>query len=296
MADKQISQLTASTIGSNSDCFMFDDAEGVTYKIPYSALASAILQTSLGAGTGISITQDTGASVFKVNIASTVEGSRWYYGTSQPQNAGNGDYWIDATSGHNLSVYQYNGSTWTDTGMDMKGADGTNGTNGYSISATTTTITGGHRVTIHSTDPNVPDTYFDVMDGTGGGGGGGVTRTVLWSDNLQSWPEEANQTSPINLSQSWKNFDELEITYWRGEKQSPYGVSSHTVRMSCPNVEHAETAWEGDWTPQIVLTGLNDEYLSYTFDSDASLVKHSSTGTLAALVITDIVGVTYSSS
>lgn len=53
-----------------------------------------------------------------------------------------------------------------------RGADGTNGTNGTdgddgaSISASTVAITGGHRLTISSTDPQVSDVTFDVMDGT----------------------------------------------------------------------------------------------------------------------------------
>ena len=233
-SDKQISELTAANITSNNDCFMFDDAEGYTYKINYSALASAILQTSLGAGTGISITQDTSASIFKMNIASTVEGSRWYYGTSRPQNAGNGDYWIDTTSGQNLSVYQYNGSTWVDTGMDLKGADGTNGQNGqdgadgYSISATTTTITGGHRVTIHSTDPNVPDTYFDVMDGSGGGGGSSwiesipeMHRNIYRGQSLGTVPSATQK-----LAVTSGTFDDIYIgDYWQPDANTKLVVA-----------------------------------------------------------------------
>ena len=53
-----------------------------------------------------------------------------------------------------------------------RGADGINGTNGTdgndgaSISASAVPITGGHRLTISSTDPRASDVTFDVMDGT----------------------------------------------------------------------------------------------------------------------------------
>lgn len=47
-----------------------------------------------------------------------------------------------------------------------RGADGTNGTDGTSLSFSVNTITGGHSVTLSSTDPNVSDVTFNVMDGT----------------------------------------------------------------------------------------------------------------------------------
>lgn len=50
----------------------------------------------------------------------------------------------------------------TDTGVVAEGQDGDDG---YSISATTSPITGGHRVTISSTDPQASSETFDVMDG-----------------------------------------------------------------------------------------------------------------------------------
>lgn len=55
-----------------------------------------------------------------------------------------------------------------DTNVKAEGEDGDKGDTGYSISATTTVITGGTRVTIHSTDPNVTDISFDVMNGSAG--------------------------------------------------------------------------------------------------------------------------------
>ena len=266
MADKQISELTAGTISSNNDVLMFDDATGVTYKLPYSDLARAILQTSLGAGAGISITQDTSASIFKMDIASTVEGSRWYYGTSQPQNAGNGDYWINTTSGQNLSVYQYNGSAWNDTGMDLKGTDGTNGINGqdgYSISATTTTITGGHRVTIHSTDPNVPDTYFDVMDGTGGGGGG-VTKTLLFDNECDQF-QITTITADTHLITG--SYDEIEIEAIFFDNRSSGGSSNlcypiHIV-VRPDTFSELITDYLGIYNVGIVVEGIDDTYAYY---------------------------------
>lgn len=59
----------------------------------------------------------------------------------------------------------------TDTGVVAEGQDGATGAtgaqgaDGYSISATSSVITGGHRVTILSTDPEASPETFDVMDG-----------------------------------------------------------------------------------------------------------------------------------
>lgn len=67
--DKQISDLTSGVIGSDNDCFIFDDANSNTYKIPYSALASAILQTSISNGTGIQIVQNSESNIFQVILS-----------------------------------------------------------------------------------------------------------------------------------------------------------------------------------------------------------------------------------
>lgn len=56
-----------------------------------------------------------------------------------------------------------------DTGVNAEGQDGATGAtgnDGYSVSATIDTITGGHRLTISSTNPSVSDVTADIMDGT----------------------------------------------------------------------------------------------------------------------------------
>ena len=110
--EKQISDLTTGSITNNNDVFIMDTYEGVTVKIPYSVLRSAI------------------ANAITPSINATSK--NWYIGS-------------------------------TDTGVV---AEGQNGDDDYSISATVTTITGGHRVTISHTDTSIADQTFDVMDGT----------------------------------------------------------------------------------------------------------------------------------
>lgn len=224
MANKQISELTTGSITSDNDVFIIDTYEGTTVKIPYSVLASMILQTSLGAGAGVTITEDSQSDVFKMIISAsggTGSGTVWYITDTEPANPATDDVWLHTDAANYGDIDVYNGVAWV-TQANMKGADGDDGqpgqdgaaatitvgtvttgeagtnasvTNsgttsaavfnftiprgatgetgatgatgaqGYSISATFTNITGGHRVTLHSTDPSVIDTYFDVMDG-----------------------------------------------------------------------------------------------------------------------------------
>lgn len=56
----------------------------------------------------------------------------------------------------------------TDTNVVAEGQDGEQGqqgANGYSVSIAVSPITGGHRLVISSTDPEVTDQIIDVMDG-----------------------------------------------------------------------------------------------------------------------------------
>lgn len=86
-----------------------------------------------------------------------------------------------------------------------RGADGQNGSNGqdgddgYSISAEIIPITGGHRVTISSTNPSVTDETFDVMDGVTTIQTTSVNTTVTltaanWTGN------DAPYTQAVNIS------------------------------------------------------------------------------------------------
>ena len=254
MARKKIRELDTGSITSNNDYFAVATVvsnEEVTVKVPYSVLVTALLHTSLEAGSNITITDTTVQDgLKKYTIASTAGGSEWYFGDTQPVSANENDYWLRTDTGHYGDVDQYDGTTWTNVGtfagrdgqdgqdgitpsidsstkhwmigstdtgvvaegqdgndgsaatVDVgtvttgapgtqasitnsgttsaavfdftipRGADGTNGTNGTdgddgaSISASAVAITGGHRLTISSTDPQVSDVTFDVMDGT----------------------------------------------------------------------------------------------------------------------------------
>lgn len=168
-------------------------------KIAWASLYGQILFNSIKAGENIDITQKTTSFPFEIIISSTASGSKWYYSTIQPSSANEGDYWINTASGNNLAVYQYTNSKWTATGIYLKGTDGATpyidntskhwiigetdtgivaegqdgaqgqqgvpGNDGYSVSISVSPITGGHRLTINSTDPEVPTQTIDVMDG-----------------------------------------------------------------------------------------------------------------------------------
>lgn len=251
MASKKIRELDTGSITDNNDYFVVatdvSDIEA-TVKVPYSVLVTALLHTSLEAGSNITITDTTVQDgLKKYTIASTAGGSEWYFGDTQPVSANANDYWLRTDTGHYGDVDQYDGTTWTNVGtfagrdgqdgqdgitpsidssskhwmigstdtgvvaegqdgndgsaatVDVgtvttgapgtqasvtnsgtssaavfdftipRGADGTNGTDGTdgaSISASAVAITGGHRLTISSTDPQTTDVTFDIMDGT----------------------------------------------------------------------------------------------------------------------------------
>lgn len=214
MSNVKIRDFPTGEITDNDDYFALATASGSTVKIPYSALATVILQSSLLSGSNITIVDATTQDGLKRFMISAGASTEWYYGSTQPSSANSGDYWIDTTTGNNLAVYQYNNSQWNTTGIYLKGTDGadglaatiqigtvstgaagtnviiensgtssaavfdftiprgadgvdgTNGVNGYSISATASEITGGHKLIISSTDPASSDVSFDVMDGT----------------------------------------------------------------------------------------------------------------------------------
>lgn len=251
MADSKIRELETGSLSDNNDYFVVATNSGDTVKIPYSALATFLLGTSLIEGSNINIVDATEQDGIKrYSISATTTGSMWYFGNTQPMSANENDYWLRTDTGHYGDVDQYDGTVWTnvgtfagrdgqdgqdgitpsinsynkhwmigttDTGVVAegqngvdgsaatinvgtvttgapgtqasvtnsgtssaavfdftipRGADGTNGTDGTdgddgaSISASAVAITGGHRLTISSTDPQTIDVTFDVMDGT----------------------------------------------------------------------------------------------------------------------------------
>lgn len=203
MADEKvlIKDLPSGTLQSNSDVFIFETND-VTKKIAYSDLASFILHTSLIGSSTVSITDITEQGGIKKYQVTSTSGTEWYFGNTQPVGADVNDYWLRTDVGHYGDVDQYDGTTWvnvgtfagrdgqdgitpsidgttkhwmigsTDTGVVAEGHDGATGAtgaagvDGASISASATPITGGHRLTISSTDPQTTDVTFDVMDGT----------------------------------------------------------------------------------------------------------------------------------
>lgn len=203
MANKKIRELDSGSLTNNSDYFVVALNSGSTVKISYSSLATMILQTSLVEGSNVTITDATEQDGIKrFRISATATGSMWYFGDTAPVNPNDDDYWLRTDTDHYGDVDQYNGTTWvnvgtfagrdgqdgqdgitpsinsankhwmignTDTGVVAEGQDGATGATGAagaSISASATPITGGHRVTISSTDQQTSDVTFDVMDGT----------------------------------------------------------------------------------------------------------------------------------
>ena len=157
MADeeKQISDLDTGSITNNNDVFLMDTYEGVTVKIPYSVLKQAVTD-------GITPSID--------NVT-----KHWFIGSTdtgivaEGQNGTNG---TNGTTPHIDSTSKHWMIGETDTNVVAEGQDGAQGQqgiqgdDGYSVSITATPITGGTRLTISSTDPEVLDQTVDVMDGT----------------------------------------------------------------------------------------------------------------------------------
>ena len=111
---------------------------------------------------------------------------------------------IDSTTKHWLI-----GSTDTNVvaeGQDgAQGQQGIQGNDGYSVSITATPITGGTRLTISSTDPEVSDETVDVMDGNAGGyvQGDGITISgSTISVNIGTGLDVDSQTGALYVAQT----------------------------------------------------------------------------------------------
>ena len=203
MANKKIRELESGSLSNNNDFFVVATNGGDTVKIPYSALVTFLFGTSLVQGNNITIADATQQDGIKrYSITATATGSMWYFGNAQPASANYDDYWLRTDAEHYGDVYQYDGTNWnevgtfagrdgadgttphidattkhwmigeTDTNIVAEGQDGAQGqqgiqgNDGYSVSITAAPITGGTRLTISSTDPEVVDRTVDVMNGT----------------------------------------------------------------------------------------------------------------------------------
>lgn len=164
MADKKISQLTGGTITNDNDVFVMDTYEGVTVKIPYSVLKRTVTD-----GITPSIDETT---------------KHWLIGSTDTNVVAEGQNGANGITPHidNTSKHWIIGEN--DTGVVAEGQNGAQGeqgipgNDGASISFTTAQITGGHSVTISSTDISVSDRTFNVMDGADGEDGDSISATV----------------------------------------------------------------------------------------------------------------------
>lgn len=187
----------------NDHLFMYQRADNdVTHKAALSSIINTIFQSHIGV-TG-DITKSITNGVLTLNVNGS-DAQTWYLSDTQPQTAEEGDLWLHTDITHLGDIDVYKSDTWTfkvnmkghdgidgtngtdgitphidptskrwmigeiDTGVNSEGQDGATGAtgnDGYSVSATIDTITGGHRLTISSTNPSVSDVTADIMDGT----------------------------------------------------------------------------------------------------------------------------------
>ena len=183
MADKTIGELTNSAITSASDKLVFEDSNGETKNVTVSQLfgrnnitsawanrafcmrdittgdignisfpsmIAQIFMSTLAAGTGISITGQSTAEGFVPTISCTVQssGTTWYFGSTAPVSAENGDYWLRTDTGHYGDVDIYDGSSWSNVGTfagrdGQDGQDGQDGADGQAATITIGTVTTG---------------------------------------------------------------------------------------------------------------------------------------------------------
>lgn len=169
MGKKQISDLTTGAITSDDDVFVMDTYEGVTVKIPYSVLKAAVADAITPSIDSVSKHWFVG----ETDTGVVAEGQNGVDGSAATINVG-----TVTTGAPGTQASVINSGTSSAAVFDFtipRGADGTNGTDGTdgddgddgaSISASAVAITGGHRLTISSTDPQTTDVTFDIMDGT----------------------------------------------------------------------------------------------------------------------------------
>lgn len=76
-------------------------------------------QISVKLGTGLAFNASTG----NIDVTGGGGGSVWYFGSTQPASANNGDYWLRTDTGHYGEVDNYDGTSWTAVGT-FAGQDG----------------------------------------------------------------------------------------------------------------------------------------------------------------------------
>lgn len=177
-----INELVEGHITSPSDNFIFENTSNQTYRLFWGDLVGKFISTHLKAGSNITLTQGGDSSGPYLTISASGGGGGASYTEGDGIDISNDEISVkigtglsfDASGSINAVSPTIDSTTkhWiidgTDTGVTaegQEGAAGAKGDNGYSISAEVTTVTGGHRVVISSTNPGASDEQFDVMDG-----------------------------------------------------------------------------------------------------------------------------------
>ena len=201
----ELSELAQSQGLAPQNLFLTENSSGTINKIYFGTVMYYILNTGLVQGSYITLEQQTaqdGSPAMKIS-ANVPD---WIFTSSEPETYKGGDFWVHTESANLGQIDKYDSTTYqwvtqgsfagrdgksatVDVGTVTTGAAGTNasvnnsgttsdavfnftiprgadGTNGYSVSFASAPITGGHSVTISSTDPNVTDETFNIMDGT----------------------------------------------------------------------------------------------------------------------------------
>lgn len=166
MANKTIGQLTEATSVQTTDLFLLEQT-GTAKKLTGQTLINDLAAALDGHG-GI-------VSIAKTSTSGLVD-----------------TYTITMADGATATFSVKNGEDGTD------GTNGTNGADGFSPTITSTTISGGHRLTI--TDANGTRTV-NVMDGTDGTNGTNGTNGVTYIPSVSaggviSWTNDGGQQNP----------------------------------------------------------------------------------------------------
>ena len=138
-----------------------------------------------------SFNDQTGDITFTLGVTGSEGKGPWHISGAQGPAGENGkslsaEYEEDSVNRQTqVKIGQIDGSVQTTFNLPW-GVNGTNGANGTSLSAKTSTITGGHRVEIWEKGASQYDDSFDVMDGEDG-----VSPTVTVT-NIPADPDDPN--------------------------------------------------------------------------------------------------------
>ena len=282
MADKQISELTAGTITSNNDALMFDNASGVTYKLPYSDLAGAVIGQSIGAGTGINITTDTSSTLYKKTISIDADTTPTQYsakpitsGAVYAELSGKQDtLTIDSSVIEDSENPVEGGAVYTalegkqDT-LTFDSAPTENSTNPVESGGVYTALAGKQNIltfdqtpTQNSSNPVTSGGVWAAIQG-GGGGGGGMARTLLYDDTMLS----PTMPSTISFQTALTTYDCILVEYWRYDDASNYTATPLILQIPMELVDVLYTVHVGDYRIGIILPGVGDEYAFYEINA-----------------------------